>query len=143
MEIVHSKLPYFDVMSILMKGDVDFNPSLTSSLDIEQYAMKLSQYADFILLQDETETLGCIAYYKNEQERFIYISHFWVSGILQGKGYGKLLLGKLCDMVVGTFCEIRLEVLKTNPALFFYQKQGFLSVEDRGSKFLMCLLISK
>lgn len=141
MEIVQTKLPYSDVLAILKKGDKDFNPSLTSSLNVEKYAMKLSEYADFILLQEGKELFGCIAFYKNQEEKFIYISHYWVSGMMQGKGYGKLLLNKLCEIAIVNYREIRLEVFKNNPAYLFYQKQGFAKGEDRGSKDLLYLLM--
>lgn len=141
MEIVQKSLSYSDVLSILKKGDEDFSPSLSTSLDIEQYALKLSTFANFILLQEDSCYEGCIAYYKNNEGRFIYISHFWVSGDLQGLGYGKQMLMSLIDSCNGFYDEIRLEVVKSNPAASFYLKQGFYFSEDRGSKELLCLTI--
>ena len=133
------KLPYSDVLDILLKGDMDFCPSLTSSLDVDQYAKKLSVFADFILLQKASEFLGCIAYYKNIDGNFLYISHYWVSRQLQGHGYGVLMLRKLIEVASKDYQEIRLEVLKSNPAKLFYQKQGFQVGEDRGTRVLMSL----
>ena len=137
--ILQGKLSYSDVLTILLKGNQDFSPTLTSLLDVKLYAKKLSVFADFMLLEEASEFLGCIAYYKNSEGHFIYVSHCWVSHQLQGQGYGALMLRKLREMTPISYYEIRLEVLKTNPAKLFYQKQGFHIKEDRGDKLLLSL----
>lgn len=139
MKIIQSSLSYDDVLSILIAGDGDFSPSLTSALDIEQYALKLSKFAKFVLLQDDSDYKGCIAYYENKEGNFIYITHYWVSRELQGQDYGKRLFHEMLEIVDSCFSEIRLEVVKGNPAFLFYLKQGFRSVEDRGEKELLSL----
>ena len=139
MEVVHAKLSFQDVYSLLMNGNDDFSPSLTRVLDVDSYALKLSRFAEFLILGEAGDKYGCIAYYANEAGKFIYISHYWVSSKLQGQGYGKLLLNRLIDAFKNNYKEIRLEVVKSNSAIFFYQKQGFSVIEDRGHKALLCL----
>lgn len=141
MKIVSQSLSYGEVLALLKKGNGDFSPSLDSSLDLEQYAQKLSKNADFVLLQDGIDYKGCIAYYKNAEGKFVFITHFWVSRELQGHGYGKQMLTSLIDSFNESYNEIRLEVVKKNTALYFYKKQGFNVVEDHFDKLLMCLVV--
>ena len=139
MRIISSKLYFQEVLQILNQGENDFHPPLSQSIDIVSYADKLSTYADFVTIWDGDSIVGCIAYYSNDKGKYIYISHFWVNGKFQHRHYGQRMLEALIDSNSKKYNEIRLEVVKDNPAFFFYQKKGFVIQEDRGSKLLLVL----
>ena len=143
MQIRQSRLSYKEVYNILQKGDLDFNPPLSSVLDIDKYAQKLSEFANFLLLEDKEQIYGCIAYYLNEEGRFVYISHYWIDAGIQRQGYGERMLQELRSLYKERYQEVRLEVAKKNPALFFYLREGFSMVEDRIDKFLVSLSLNK
>lgn len=131
-----------EVLKLLLLGDEDFLPPLHSSLNLEEYSEKLSKYASFVVLSDNDETRGCIAYYLNEEKNFIYISLFWVSSRYQRQHYGSLMLEKLISTNKG-YKELLLEVVKSNPARFFYRKHGFVIKEEREKKYLMSLILEQ
>ena len=141
MNIIQTNLNLSEVVNLLLLGDEDFSPSLSSCLDVRAYAEKLSSNAYFIILEDVDEIKGCVAYYKNLEGNFIYISHFWVSSLCQRKHYGSMMLETLINSNRNEYHEIRLEVVKLNPAYFFYASHGFQIEEDRGNKYLLSLVI--
>lgn len=143
MRICKSKLTFEDVYAILQKGDADFDPPFSSVVDIDKYARKLSEFANFILLEDGRQINGCIAYYLNEEGRFVYISHFWIDSNLQCLHYGSQMLEELVILYGDCYHEIRLEVTKGNPALEFYIKKGFSIKEARTDKYLLLLSLKK
>lgn len=144
MRIVQTNLSVQSAYGLLTRGDKDITPPLSSTNDLQQYAAKLSQNAHFILLSDDTgQTQGCIAFYQNQECRFLYISHFWVDKSCRGKGFAQKMLSALIDKCPADYSDIRLEVSKASPAKSFYQKAGFVVMEDHGAKWLLSLSIIK
>lgn len=141
MTIISTKLSFQVILDLLKRGDDDFNPSLTQSVDILSYAEKLSKYANFVIVKECGTIVGCIAFYINDEGRFIYISHYWVSSKYQHNHYGQRMLETLIADNKIKYNEIRLEVIKDNPAFLFYKKNGFEIQEDRGNKYLLTLLL--
>lgn len=141
MHIITSKLQFQEVLNILKQGENDFHPPLSQSIELVTYAEKLSTYANFVTVRDENTIVGCIAYYNNDDGKFIYISHYWVNGEYQHNHYGQRMLEVLIDNNRNKYNEIRLEVVKDNPAYFFYQKNGFVIHENRENKYLLTLSI--
>lgn len=139
--IRQSKLSFEETYEILQKGDADFDPPLSAVLDIEKYARKLSELAYFLLLEDDNQVRGCIAYYLNEEGRFVYISHYWVDAGVQRLHYGSRMLQELVFINGDYYQEILLEVTKSNPALRFYLNNGFTIKENRTEKYLLSLLL--
>lgn len=139
MRVYDSRLSQEQVYRLLLLGDNDFVPSIHESIDIEAYAGKLSKFASFILVEEDDDIRGCIAYYKNLEGNFIYISHFWVSSLYQRRHYGSRMLETLIASYRDEYHEIRLEVVKSNPAYLFYLTHGFCVKEDRGHKYLLLL----
>jgi len=139
--IRQSKLSFEETYEILQKGDADFDPPLSAVLDIEKYARKLSEFAHFILLKEHLQLRGCIAYYLNEEGRFVYISHYWVDTDLQRLHYGSRMLQELVSINGDYYQEILVEVTKNNPALRFYLNNGFSIKENRTEKYLLSLLM--
>ena len=139
MQIEITELSDEEVFLILSKGDCDFSPTLSQCIDVKEYARKLSSKADFVIIKDNKEYVGCIAYYKNQHGGFVYISHYWVNSRFQGHHFGRMMLEKLIATVKDNYDEIMLEVLKDNKARYFYLNHGFMEKEDRGPKLLLAL----
>ena len=126
------------VDALLQMSDNEFVPSLSHSIDLKQYAKKLSENAQFVLAINKGEMAGFVAYYLNDEGQFIYVPLIWVSSRYQRQGIGEQLIGQLSSLSLIGYTSILLEVLKTNKgALKFYQNEGFEKEEDRGEKLLL------
>jgi len=126
------------IINLLQRGDKDFCPHLSTIVDISTYAEKLCNYADFKLIGTPGNVLGCLAYYKNFPNRFLYITHFWVNTLCQKKGYGKYLVNKLIQEEGSGFSEVCLEIYKEDDvAQKFYDSLGFELKEDRVDRVLL------
>lgn len=110
-------------------------------LDIEAYARKLSEKANFVVCVSEGVLLGFVAYYLNAMAHQIYISLICVDDSFQAQGIGGKMLNHITTYAETTgsrYESIALEVNKRNgKAHRFYLKQGFKEQEDRGEKLLM------
>lgn len=132
------KLPKETIIPLLLRGDKDFCPHLSTIVDIEEYAEKLCSFAEFMIIGTPGDILGCLAYYKNVPNRFLYITHFWVNTLCQKKGYGKFLINKLIREEGYGFKEVCLEIYKIDEdAKRFYNNLSFKIKEDRGDRVLM------
>ena len=130
------------VIQMLIDSNMDFNPPLSKYLDLYSYADKLYNHAHFISLLEGDKIYGCLAYYLNDKEHFVYITFLWISEVIQRNGWGKKMFNDLQSQTVGSFNEIRLEVTKINSkALSFYLNNGFKIEEDREKKYLLKKLI--
>lgn len=137
MKMTISKLGLVAVRELLRRGDADFAPALSEELNLDDYAAKIAALADFVLLEVDGQTEGCIAFYTNAEACFVYITHYWVSAACRGRGYARQMFDML-QAQAEDFCrEVRLEVKKDNPAYEFYRKLGFLIRDDHDDKWLM------
>mgnify|MGYP002515852796 CR=1 FL=1 len=135
------RLPFEFVYETLKKMSSLFTPPLSESLDIEAYARKLSDKAEFVVCMEEDELLGFTAYYLNTVKHQIYITLICVDSSYQAHGIGSKMLGHIAvkaQTVDYSYSTIALEVNKQNgKAHRFYQRQGFVEQENRGEKMLM------
>ena len=126
------------VIQMLIDSNMDFNPPLSESLDLFSYADKLYNHAHFISILEGDKIYGCLAYYLNEKEHFVYISFLWICKDMQRYGWGQKLLDYLLNVIPNSYNKIRLEVVKSNiKALSFYKKNEFVFLEERVTKFLL------
>jgi ribosomal protein S18 acetylase RimI-like enzyme len=131
------------ILKILTDADEDFYPPLSKKVDLNTWAVKLSKNANFILVQNDNKTLGCLAYYLNKDNRYVFIPFLWVRRTIQSAGWGSRLINHLLEIVFIDYEEIRLEVVKNNvKAILFYEKNGFSIIEDGESKFLLAKHLS-
>lgn len=135
------KLAYIDVLNILKDCENSFDPPLSQNIPytVEEYAIKLSNNASFVVCEEEGEIIGFTAFYTNIEGGFFYIPQIWVSDKHQRKGIGAKMMEQLiaadAPVNVGT---IRLEVRKNNAkAVTFYKKIGFKILDDNGRKVLL------
>lgn len=137
-DYIKTTLDLESVHTLLQKCDEEFVPPLSQTMNLKQYAQKLSEFAQFVLALDKGEAAGFVAYYLNDEGHFIYVPLIWVSREHQRKGVGQKLIAQLSDLSLIGYSSILLEVLKTNTtALAFYKKELFEEEEDRGDKFLL------
>ena len=138
------RIPKEEIVHLLHFGDQDFCPHLSKIVDIETYAEKLSKYAEFMIIGTYGNILGWMAYYKNTQGKFLYITHFWVNRLCQSKGYGSYLINKLIHEEGQGYDEVCVEIYKEDDvALNFYGKNHFILKEDRIDRVLLSRTIHK
>lgn len=136
------RIPKDKIVHLLHFGDEDFCPHLSKIVNIEEYAEKLSKYAEFSVIGSGSNILGWMAFYKNNPGKFIYITHFWVNRLCQKKGYGKYLLDKMIQDDGDGYHEVCVEIYKEDEgALVFYYKNGFKLKEDRTDRVLLSRII--
>lgn len=137
--IENRRLPFEFVYETLKKVSSLFTPPLSESLDIEAYAIKLSDKAEFAVCMDEDDMLGFTAYYLNKAAHQIYVTLICVDTSHQAQGIGGKMIDCLSSFAKNEECNsIALEVKKQNDkAHRFYLKQGFSEQENRGEKLLM------
>lgn len=66
----------------------EFTPLLLNNLNLDGYAHKLSDFANFLLCKRNSDDIGFIAYYENQQDRVLYISLITVRRGCQHQGIG-------------------------------------------------------
>lgn len=140
-EMSDGRLSFEFVYEMLKKMSSLFTPPMSESLDIEAYAKKLSDKAEFVVCMDKRDLLGFTAYYLNSEARQIYITLICVDSGYQAQGIGGKMLAHIAERAKSQDADyntVALEVNKQNgKAHLFYLKQGFVEQEDRGEKLLM------
>ena len=143
MEIkVGEKLSKEEVLSLLTYFDDSSEHPLHEGLNFDSYSEKLSRFAYFIITNEGDVRLGFIAYYLNEDGRFIYIPQIVVHKDGRHRGVGHMMMQTLKEKCSDLFTTIRLEVLKENiNARIFYEREGFSFEEDRAERILLACKI--
>ena len=133
------RLPFAEVLLLLHECDNSFDPPLSSHIDLEAYAKRLSDNAFFVLVKDDDgKVVAFTAYYLNQEGAFAFIPEIWVADSCQRMGMGHKMIGYMIQLVPEYVRCIRLEVRKNNEKAYrFYQKEGFLIAEDKGAKVLL------
>lgn len=106
----------------------------------EKYLEKLDSHAELITHQVQRAVLGYVFFYCNDpNKRFSYITLIGTSQAARGRGVGFGLLQNVLTLSkIRGFHSCQLEVRKENAvALNFYQRAGFLPIEEREDRFLM------
>ena len=139
MEFIFCRKNSTEVKNLLDKMSSQFNPSLASTLDIDEYATKLARNAKFLLCIYDGDVVGCIIFYTNISTSILYLPIVWVDSNYRGQAIAKKMFqaiipyGKTRDINC-----IDLEVLKNNEIAYnLYKSLGFINIENRGSKILM------
>lgn len=136
--IQEKTLSFDEVYRLLKDKSGAFTPPICDVMNIEIYANKLAEHANFLICRDDIETVGFTAYYKNENVSQLYVTLVCVDETWQRSGLGTMMFSKLAGLSTDGWHSIGLEVNKHNiKGLNFYIKQGFLIEEDRDKKYLM------
>ena len=132
------QLSFTDVQSLLGDFDTMFSPSLSSHIDLFAFAKKLAKNASFILCKKNEKLVGYIAFYENKDTKISYIPSICVKDSCRSSGIASQMMDYLISQSHPDINTIALEVRKNNnSAIRFYQKQGFVTKDDRGEKVLM------
>jgi ribosomal protein S18 acetylase RimI-like enzyme len=128
----HNTASIDQIRSHLREVDECFIPSLSTKVDIEAYAEKISRNADTIEAWQGNHLVGVVAVYLNDADRITaYITNVSVAPSLCGSGVADKMMYECFDLAENRgFQEIILEVnIDNQRAINFYIKNGF--VEDR------------
>lgn len=131
-----------EIKSIILSFDPIF-PHLKEKISsYDDYAKKLSEYANVVICKINQETAGLLVFYSNDIEtKTAYISLIGVHQEYQGKKIGKILLEYCINASINCGMEyLKLEVdLDNTRAIRFYVNNGFENCEDsNGSSVHMC-----
>lgn len=134
------RAPFIDVLSKIneeARGEL-FN------IPVVDYANKIFSKARLQLHIEKEEIVAFIAYYANDYESGkAFVTLIGVTEPYRGKGIAKALLE--CSITLlkkEGFKTYSLEVGRENfQALNLYRNLGFIIEEERGSKYLMTLLL--
>lgn len=134
-----NRLSFDEVLALLNQCDNSFVPPLSSHIDLQAYARRMSDNAYFVLIKnDEGGVVAFTAYYLNQEGSFAYIPEIWVADSCQRMGLGHKMINHLAQIAPDYVKAIRLEVRKNNEKAYgFYQKEGFVLAEDRDTKVLL------
>lgn len=124
----------------LARADAQFNPPLSSRVDLAAYAEKIFQNASRMEAWADTELVGLVATYCNDPERIAaYITNVSVLADWTGKGLGLDLLKRSVSHTHSCgLLQIQLEVARANAAaVHLYEKAGFCARDVNGSVFTM------
>lgn len=137
---INQRLTRLEVYKLLLYFDDSSDSYLHTGLDFNTYSEKLCKFAYFVLAfnRNETDLLGFIAYYLNDEGNFVYIPQVVVHKTGRHKGLGHKMFVALQNSLCGKYETIRLEVLKDNDnAREFYKREGFTPIEDHSERLLM------
>ncbi|MCR5600618.1 MAG: GNAT family N-acetyltransferase [Ruminococcus sp.] len=114
-----------------------FQNELTSLRNNDEFrhkmALKLAEYACFLVVKIGDEVAGFVAVYANDVlTRTAYIPFIAVDPAYRGKGVGRLLFDKACDLAIKKdMLYLKLEVNKSNNnAIAFYNKMGMRCIGE-------------
>lgn len=124
---------YEQILAFLECSDNEFDKPLTSNLNIEDYARKLSENSLCVTCWCGESIVGMLNCYINRPPDG-YISNVCVLGYYQGQGIFNEMFSLLCDECrIAGVEEIVLQVNKGNEkARKAYSKVGFVEKEDKG-----------
>lgn len=123
------------ILNFLRKVDHDFNPPLSSKVNLEEYVEKITQQARLIIrYSNEREIIGLAVLYCNDlKELKAYVSIVAVASAQRSKGYAKDMMQEAIDHARGAGFHT-LGIHTNNPyAMALYRNLGFniISGSDR------------
>ena len=124
-----------DVALHLRRCDGEFVPSLSSRINIDDYAVKIHKLSKMFEAWGEGELLGLVATYCNSNERLTaFVTNVSVIPGWHGNGIANNLINQ-CMLVVSNlgFKSIELEVgVENEAAIALYSKHGFTVLSRDG-----------
>ncbi len=128
----YGKLTFEEVREFLLETDKEFPTPLSTHVDIDVYAKKLSDFSDFSICRDGDDIVGMISCYTN-QPPIGYISNVCIKKRYQGKSIFSSMFSLLTvHMKEKEIDVLRLEVDSLNEkAKSIYFRQGFRILDVR------------
>lgn len=128
----YGNLPFEEVRAFLMETDEEFPTPLSTHVDIDSYARKLSDFSDFAVCRDGQDIVGMISCYTN-QPPLGYISNVCVKKPYQAqKVFSKLfhLLRRNAKELGISYLRLEVDADNEN-ARRIYEHYGFRTLEAR------------
>lgn len=118
-----------NILSVIIKSDNDFKPSLSSRVNLKEYAYKLIDNGVIITNNCNGKINALIGGYNNNE--IAYISYLYVDDSTRGQGISKILLNKFIETSkVNCNKSIRLTVRKESLAYYLYFNHGFYIINE-------------
>ena len=131
-----------DIFLHLTECKDDFNPSLDQTVNLSEYAKKISEKAVTFEAWIDNRLAGLVAAYFNDVEKKSgYITHVGVLRDYKGKGIAFDLMRRCVEFAIQNgFNQIQLEVAEDNDkAIQLYKKLNFVIFEKKERKARMIL----
>ncbi|MEJ6518163.1 GNAT family N-acetyltransferase [Shewanella bicestrii] len=128
------------IKELLEKVDNEFQPRLSSKVNLTEYACKLNDKAVLFVELDKEILIGLCAVYMSDRIQLqAYLSMLAVDPEYRGKGFAKKLILDMESTVKDNgFKIIRLEVYKTNKgALSMYLKLNYIIIDSTENSFFL------
>lgn len=134
------------IFEFLLKVDKDFSPSLSSHLNLKDYAEKIASKA-LLFVDFEGSTLSglCAVYATDKVNYQAYLTMLAVDPSYRGLGIAKKLISEMeAELSRRCFHTIKLEVYKSNYNAFsMYTSQGYKITEETDTSYFLQKNISK
>lgn len=122
-----------ELKSLLEEIDADFEPALSSSLNLNEYAQKMYKNATIFSVHEEGKLVAAMAVYSNNPSRDVaFGTMLAVSKSHRIYGLGPNLIKTTVDYLKKkSFNFFRLEIYKTNPRVItLYKRLKFTMVSE-------------
>jgi len=129
-----------DLHHFLIECDSDFEPKLSSEVDLYAFSEKIYKYAVRLEAWSNKELIGLLSVYLNNKKLEVgFINHISVKQQYKGKGIGASLMKSCSEYAKKSgFKYIRLEVANNNiHAKSLYNKHGFTVENEDQNKLQM------
>lgn len=116
----------------LLRCDSDFEPALSSRVDINEYAKKIENKATRFEAWSDSTLVGMVAAYCNDREkRLAYITSVSVLRQWAGNGIATRLISRCAEHALASgMRQVNLEVARNNSRVIkLYEKCGFVASE--------------
>ena len=143
-EYLANKASATQVAEHLWRCDGDFIPSLSSRVEIPDYAQKIANKATRFEAWSGGILVGLVAAYCNDQERYLaYITNASVLPAWKNMGIAGRLVGRCVEHAKASgMRQIKLEVVEDNlPAIKLYEKSGFVASKTNALFITMSLYL--
>ena len=128
------------LMELLSEIDNEFDPRLSSRIDVPSYVDKILENSTIIPVYNNGNLDAFIAFYCNDYKSHAsYLTMLAVRKSYRKRGVGKLLVETAIKFLEETtFRYFKLEVDKSNSSAFaVYKKLGFSIIDESTTAYLM------
>jgi ribosomal-protein-alanine N-acetyltransferase len=135
-----------EITTHLFQADKNFEPSLSSRVEIQTYARKLYDKAERFEAWLDQDLVGLVATYCNRRDGGkTFVSSVSVLPEWQGQGIANHLMRQCIEQLQRSgFSQINLEVNEQSfAALALYRKLGFSILQSTGSTLIMSINLER
>ena len=143
-QVKYNNISKESLLDIHYQCDNDYNPTLSSMVDIDKFVDKIYQFAQIISIEIDDKLAGMIAIYCNDTvTQRAFITSVCIFPEYRGMGLGSELIANSKQFAQSNGMKsILLEVGKNNlSARKLYEKTGFYMCSEKEASLLMeCIL---